>query len=246
MIQVVASLQELDVPAEHVEINAALRRVDDDRARLHITDELSCTRTLMWTYGQRAHRRDVPALPALRLDDKDPIPTRRRALLQRIACAHQRVEACVAPQAELRYGHVVRDCRRQVHHRDLKRRVVRPRVVQEQQRVERLEPADHQQRVEVVLLELRRDRAHVDVRQLAVRAQLGSAARHPGIDAQPRELVYVVVEQTQEPVVDREWFMSLSETIADCGARCGIHATSGCPDAIEWLDRTSSKVICSY
>ena len=135
------------------------------------------------TYRQRSHRRDVPALSTLSLYDEHTIPTRRRALLDRVARRHERVQARVRAQTELRHRHVVRDRRGEVDHRDLERGVALARALEDEQRVERLEAADEQERVEVVLLELRGDRAEVMAltQFSAQRTTTGQSTNAPGL-----------------------------------------------------------------
>ena len=113
----------------------------------------------------------------------------------------------------------------------MERGVMFPRRLQNQQRPIRLEPADHDQRVEFVLLELGRDATQVNVGQFAVRAEFGSAAGHPVVDAEPGELVDVVVEETWETVVDGEGFVALADTVTDGCSSGGVHTTGGGTDA---------------
>lgn len=185
-VQRIPALQIFDVVSEHIQIDAAFRCVDDARAGLQykavswegLNFEVQSSRT----YCKCAHGGDVSALASLRLDNEHPIPARRSTLLDRIARIHKGVQTCVAAQAELRQRHIVRDGRREVHHRDIERRVVLPPLLEDLQRAERLESADHDERVEVVVLEFRGDRAEVDVGQLAVRAEFRTATRHPVVD----------------------------------------------------------------
>ena len=118
-----------------------------------------------------------------------------------------------------------------MHHRDVKRRIVLPSLLQDEQRAERLKAADHDEGVEVILLELGGDGAQVYVRQLTVRAELGPATRRPVVDAEPGELVDVVVEETWETVVDGEGFVALADTVTDGCSRGGVHTTGGGTDA---------------
>lgn len=185
----------------------------------------------MMTHRQRTHRRQIPTLATLHLHHKHPISTRTRTLLNRIARIHQRIQTRIAPQTKLRHRHIITNRRRQMHHRNMERRIMFPRLIQNRQCPISLEPANHDQGVEFVLLELRGDTPEVDVWEFAVGAQFGAAAGHPVVDAEPGELVDVVVEEAGEPVVDGEWFVALADTVADCCSGGGVHATSGGTDA---------------
>lgn len=177
-------------------------------------------------YSKRAHRGNISALASLSLNNKHPVPTRTRTLLDRITSINQRVQARVAAQAVLRHRDIVANCRRQVYHGDMERRIMLTTLIEQQQRVERLESTDEHDTVELELLELGCDGADVDGGQGAVGAQLGTTACHPGVDAQPRRLIDVVVKQAAEAVVHRESDVSLFEAVANCRAGRGVHPTS--------------------
>ena len=177
------------------------------------------------TYRQGTHRSDVSTLAALRLDDKHPIPTRTRTLLDGIACIDERVQTRVAPQTELGHRHVVRDRRGKVHHRDVERGVVLASSLEDQQRIEGFKSTDEHQPVNIVLLEAGGDGTEIDVGQCAVRPEFGSTPRHPSVYTEPRKLVDCIIKKAPETIVHREGCVTLFDAVPHCGAGRGIHTT---------------------
>lgn len=164
LVEPVTSLEEPYVRPEHVERDTLLGGV-------HQTS----------TNSQSAKRSDIPTLPALRLNDEHPIPTRARALLDRIARIDQRVERGIATKRELGHRDVVADRCGEMDERDAECRVVFARLEQDAQGGEGFEAADHEERVELVFLELGGYGPEVDVLawKLAVRAEFRTAADGP-------------------------------------------------------------------
>ena len=177
------------------------------------------------TYRQGTHRSDVSTLAALRLDDKHPIPTRTRTLLDGIACIDERVQTRVAPQTELGHRHVVRDRRREVHHRNVERRVVLASILEDQQRIEGFKSTDEHQPVNIVLLEAGGDGTEIDVGQCAVRPEFRPTPRHPSVYTEPRKLVDCIIKKAPETIVHREGCVTLFDAVPHCGAGRGIHTT---------------------
>ena len=167
----------------------------------------------------------------MRLNHKDPIPTRARALLDRIARIQQRVQTRIAPETELCQRDVIADRRRQMDHGDMQRGVRLPRLIEYQERVERLEPANQQQPVKFMFLEPRCNSPDIDIGQGAVRAEFGPAARSPVVHFEPCELGDVVFEEAFEAVVDREGRVAVVHAVARCCAGCCVHAAGGGADA---------------
>lgn len=114
-----------------------------------------------------------------------------------------------------------------MNHRDLELLVVRPRLVELVKRDHRLESTDNQQAVDLVLGELRRDPLHVGIGEGTVRAEFGTAAGAPLVDAEPGKLGDVAFEETDETVVDCDGGVTVAEAVADGGTGGGVDSSGG-------------------
>ena len=70
-------------------------------------------------YSECSHRRDVTTHPALRFDDKDPVPTRGRALFDRVTRINECVQAGITSEAKFGHWYVVGYGGRNVDHRNV-------------------------------------------------------------------------------------------------------------------------------
>lgn len=139
----------------------------------------------MATHSQSSKHCDVSATSSLRLDDKDSVPTCTSRLLDRVARLDKHVDGGVRPDAPFRDGDIVGNCSRQVHDRNVESIVLFATFLENLKCRHGFKPANDEQRVELVLFELGRDAGEISVGQGAVRAELGSTASRPLVDAKP-------------------------------------------------------------
>ena len=107
--------------------------------------------------------------------------------------------------------------------RDAQARVVLAAGLELLERGEGLEAADDQQTLDLVLGEPGCNALEVLARLLAVRAELGSAARRPLVNAEPAQLDDVVLEEAGDRVVDGQRRVAAREAEADGRARRCVH-----------------------
>ena len=178
--------------------------------------------------GEAGRRGQVAAEAAHGLDHEDASLGADRRLLDLVAHLHDLVERCVAADAQVRAGHVVRYGRRYANERYAELGELGAHLVHLQNGGERLEAADDEQAVDLVRAQRFGDALEADLLGVdALAAEQRAAERRPAVHAAPVELLDVAGDEALEAVVDGERSTPLPHTVPHERAHGRVDAARG-------------------